>query len=108
MSLNKSPTPASSKLAQLADRLADQLVARLEQQTIKPFLNSKECAELLGVTPEHLCAMRARGEGPSWSGAGKWVRYERRIAVEWLASLPRGNRDSYDEEQRTAGGCSNE
>jgi hypothetical protein len=52
------------------------------------FLNSRACATLLGVTPEHLCAMRARGEGPPWSGSGKWVRYSRQQAVAWLTALP--------------------
>ena len=33
--------------------------------------------------------MRSRGEGPPWSGAGKWTRYERRAVLAWLASLPR-------------------
>jgi hypothetical protein len=108
MSLGKPPASASNKLAHLADRLAEQLLTRLGQQTIKPFLNSKECAELLGVTPEHLCAMRARGEGPPWSGAGKWVRYERGAAFAWLSSLPRGSRNSNDQDQLTAGDLNNE
>ena len=30
-----------------------------------------------------------RGEGPPWSGAGKWTRYERRAVLTWLANLPR-------------------
>ena len=77
------------ELESLVDRLVEQTVARIERQTPKPFINSKECADLLGVTPEHLCAMRARGEGPPWSGSGKWVRYQRAAALTWLASLPR-------------------
>ena len=36
--------------------------------------------------------MRARGEGPPWSGAGKWTRYERRAVLTWLANLPRENK----------------
>ena len=44
------------------------------------------------VTPEHLCAMRARGERPPWSGAGKWTRYERRTVLIRLADLPRDNK----------------
>ena len=65
-------------------------MARLEATAPrKPFIPSKECAQLIGVTPEHLSAMRARGEGPPWSGEGKWIRYERRAVLDWLANLPR-------------------
>lgn len=53
------------------------------------FLSSRNCASLLGVTPEHLCSMRARGEGPPWSGEGKWVRYHRGQVLRWLSGLPR-------------------
>ena len=49
-------------------------------------------AQLIGVTPEKSCAMRARVEGPPWSGAGKWTRYERRAVLTWLADLPRDNK----------------
>ena len=57
--------------------------------TLTPFVRSKECARLMEVTPEHLCAMRARGEGPPWSGEGKWVRYERATVLAWIRNLPR-------------------
>jgi hypothetical protein len=33
--------------------------------------------------------MRARGEGPPWSGDGKWIRYRRSEVLDWIASLPR-------------------
>jgi len=79
------------ELQSLVDRLVEQTAARIGHSALKPFINSKECAELLGVTPEHLCAMRARSEGPPWSGAGKWTRYERSAVLTWLANLPRGN-----------------
>lgn len=94
MSLDKEHRPPTitpnAELECLIDRLVEQTVARVERLARKPFLNSKECAELLGVTPEHLCAMRARGQGPRWSGGGKWTRYERRVAIDWLSNLPRG------------------
>lgn len=53
------------------------------------FLSSRSCADLIGVTPEHLCAMRSRGEGPPWSGEGRWVRYRRDRALQWVSDLPR-------------------
>ena len=87
---------SNAELESLIDRLVEQTVARIGHQVLKPFINSKECAELVGVTPEHLCAMRARGEGPPWSGAGKWTRYERGTVLAWLANLPRENKSSAD------------
>ena len=80
----------ASQLESLIERVVEATVARLEATAPrKPFIPSKECAQLIGVTPEHLSAMRARGEGPPWSGEGKWIRYERRAVLDWLANLPR-------------------
>jgi hypothetical protein len=80
----------ASRLESLIERVVEATVARIQATAPpKPFIPSKECAQLIGVTPEHLSAMRARGEGPPWSGEGKWIRYERRAVLEWLASLPR-------------------
>ncbi len=77
-----------AELEGLVERIVELTIARINSGARKPFLNSRECAELIGVTPEHLCAMRARGEGPTWSGAGKWVRYDRQVVHKWLANLP--------------------
>ena len=77
-----------AELESLVTRIVDLTIARISSPALKPFLNSRECAELIGVTPVHLCSMRARGEGPPWSGAGKWVRYERNAVLSWLANLP--------------------
>lgn len=78
------------ELETLILRVVEATVAQLDiSQPQRPFLTSRECADLLGVTPEHLCAMRSRSEGPPWSGEGKWIRYERRAAVRWLSELPR-------------------
>jgi helix-turn-helix protein len=86
------PLSATSTLHEL-----DDLIERIVQKTLaqvgyadqsNPFINSKACADLTGVSPEHLCAMRARGEGPPWSGEGKWIRYRRSDVVSWLAQLP--------------------
>jgi len=70
----------------IAQAVADQLGA---DALNSPFIRSTECAQILGITPEHLCAMRARREGPPWCGEGKWVRYERTAVHEWLRNLPR-------------------
>jgi hypothetical protein len=80
-----------SDLQCLIERLIETAITRIEGRALKPFITCKECAELIGVTPEHLCAMRARREGPPWSGAGKWTRYERRAVLTWLSNLPQDN-----------------
>ena len=82
---------SNADLEYFVERIVASAIARIERGALKPFLTSKECADLVGVTPEHLCAMRARGEGPPWSGTGKWTRYERRTVLTWLANLPRDN-----------------
>jgi hypothetical protein len=82
----ESPCP---ELETLIQRVVQRTIAQLDRVEAAPFINSKACAELLGVSPEHLCAMRARGEGPPWSGDGKWIRYRRSDALDWIASLPR-------------------
>jgi hypothetical protein len=77
-----------AELESLIARIVELTIARINGPALKPFLTSRECAELIGITPVHLCSMRARGEGPPWSGAGKWVRYERDAILSWLANLP--------------------
>ena len=63
-----------AELSQLIERaVASAFDRSLSQTTPAPFISSRECAELIGVTSEHLCAMRARGDGPPWSGRGKWI-----------------------------------
>jgi hypothetical protein len=80
---------SNADLEKLIESAVASAIARIERRALKPFIASKECADLIGVTPEHLCTMRTRGEGPPWSGAGKWTRYERRAVLTWLANLPR-------------------
>jgi hypothetical protein len=80
---------SNSELETLIQRIVQQTLAQLDRDAAAPFINSKTCAELLGVSPEHLCAMRARGEGPPWSGDGKWIRYRRSAVLDWIATLPR-------------------
>src|SRR5690242_800052 len=80
----------SSEIDALIERVVEHTLARLTSNNLQnPFISSKQCARLLGVTPEHLCAMRARGEGPSWTGDGRWTRYDRAAVLKWLAALPR-------------------
>jgi hypothetical protein len=86
--LLQDPITSHTELENLVERVVAITIARINGAAVKPFLNSRECAELVGVTPEHLCAMRARGDGPPWSGAGKWVRYNRQAVLTWLANLP--------------------
>ena len=74
----------------LIDEVVNDAIARAAPvDASSEFIGSRSCAALLNITPEHLCAMRARGEGPPWSGEGKWVRYRRDEVVAWLTNLPR-------------------
>ncbi|MDE5454869.1 hypothetical protein GWE18_18865 [Bradyrhizobium sp. CSA112] len=57
------------------------------------FINSKDCAAMLGISPEHLSAMRARNQGPAWSGYAKWIRYRRSDVIGWLTNLPKETRN---------------
>ena len=74
------------------ERIVASAVARIECGALKPFITCKECADLIEESPEHLCTMRTRREGPPWSGAGKWTRYERSAVLAWLANLPRDSK----------------
>jgi hypothetical protein len=81
--------PASFELDNLIERIVQKTLAQVGYaDQSNPFINSKACAELIGVSPEHLCAMRARGQGPPWSGRGKWIRYERSAVLDWISNLP--------------------
>lgn len=73
--------------------VASAVQRHLPRATEQDFINSRACAHLVGVTPEHLCAMRSRGEGPPWSGRGKWIRYSKSEAIAWLKSLPLNERN---------------
>src|SRR6201989_616449 len=87
------PLPAldnEGEIQAFAHKLAQAIVLELSGGPLSsPFIRSSDCAQLMGVTPEHLCAMRARVQGPPWSGEGKWVRYERVSVLEWMRNLPR-------------------
>jgi hypothetical protein len=78
-----------SELEALIQCVVHRTIAQLGYLEAAPFINSKACAELIGVSPEHLCAMRARGQGPPWSGDGKWILYRRSDVLDWIANLPR-------------------
>jgi hypothetical protein len=74
---------------QLVNEIVSDALARAPvDDASAAFIGSKACAALLDITPEHLCAMRGRGEGPPWSGGGKWVRYRRDQVIAWLTQLP--------------------
>lgn len=82
-------TAEPPELSDLIESIVQKAVAQICHGELAPFMHSKACAQLIGVSPEHLCAMRARGEGPPWSGEGKWIRYERTAVLEWIRNLPR-------------------
>ena len=74
---------------EIVEKLADRVIAKLDVVAHpRPYLTSVECADLIGITPQHLCSMRAHKEGPPWSGNGRWIRFERNAVLNWLAALP--------------------
>jgi hypothetical protein len=90
LSLPFAAVPAPHELEDLIERIVQKTLAQAGYAAqSNPFINSKACADLIGVSSEHLCAMRARGQGPPWSGEGKWIRYRRSDALDWIANLPR-------------------
>lgn len=79
-----------SDLESLLVRTVELTLRRLGvQMQDQEVISSRQCAALLGVTPEHLSAMRARSKGPPWSGNRKWIRYRKSEVLEWLARLPK-------------------
>ncbi|KRR04225.1 hypothetical protein [Bradyrhizobium valentinum] len=89
LSLPFTAVPAPHELDDLIERIVQKTLAQVGYaDQANPFINSKACADLIGVSSEHLCAMRARGQGPPWSGEGKWIRYRRFDVISWLAQLP--------------------
>lgn len=83
-------TDQTTALERIIDRAVESAFARLDKaDQSNPYITSRMCAKLIRVSPEHLCAMRARHQGPNWSGEGKWIRYEREAVLKWLANLPR-------------------
>jgi predicted DNA-binding transcriptional regulator AlpA len=96
LSLPFTAVPAPHELDDLIERIVQKTLAQVGYAAqSNPFINSKACAELLGVSSEHLCAMRARGEGPPWSGEGKWIRYRRSEVIRWLDQLPTTHQDNH-------------
>lgn len=56
-------------MAHSETNVALDLIFEAKNQTCQ-FIRSQACARLIGVTPEYLCAMHSRNEGPPWSCAG--------------------------------------
>ncbi len=89
LSLPLSAVPTSLELDDLIERVVQKTLAQVGYaDRPNPLINGKACANLIGVSPEHLCAMRARGQGPPWSGHGKWIRYDRQVVLDWISNLP--------------------
>jgi excisionase family DNA binding protein len=62
----------------VADALAHGVAAPPEAPSGSPaYATTAEAAALLGVTKNHLEALRARGEGPPFVRVGRAVRYPR-------------------------------
>ncbi len=55
------------------------------------YLRAPDTARYLGLAESTLAKMRLRGDGPSYSKAGRAVIYARAELDRWLASLRRSN-----------------
>lgn len=71
------------------ERTAERMAQKLAGVPAREYVDNREAARLMSITPDTLSLMRARGEGPPWSGSRKMVRYAVRDINKWLAALPR-------------------
>ena len=53
------------------------------------YLNTREAAAYLGLSPSTLARMRVTGEGPRYSKAGRRVIYDPRDLDRWVAERKR-------------------
>jgi predicted DNA-binding transcriptional regulator AlpA len=50
------------------------------------MVSRSQAAEFLGVTPQALSQMDARGEGPPFARIGRSIRYRREDLLDWIES----------------------
>ena len=48
------------------------------------YLNTRQAAKLIGLSPSTLNRMRVTGEGPLYAKAGRRVLYDRADLVAWV------------------------
>lgn len=67
---------------------------------VDPYLNTKEAAQCLNLSPRTLERMRVEGGGPRFFKAGNGKRsrvlYQRSDVIEWLEARSFGSTSEYD------------
>ena len=58
----------------------------MEISDLPAMVSRAQAAEFLGVTPQALSQMDARGEGPPYARIGRVVRYRREDLLDWVES----------------------
>lgn len=80
---------ADGIVADVAERVAAQLVAQAKTAGVKEWLTPPEAAEYLGQKPTTLEIQRCTGKGPRFYKLGRnAVRYKRSDLDEYLSSDP--------------------
>jgi predicted DNA-binding transcriptional regulator AlpA len=67
------------------------LATTIERATAAPLnsdaiLDTREAADLLGLSTSHLKHLRVRGDGPPYSRLGGAIRYRVGDLLDWVAS----------------------
>lgn len=58
-----------------------------------PFLNTRQAAHYLGLSPRHLERMRSRGEGPPFRRHSRFIRYHIDELDDWSQASRPGTAD---------------
>ena len=58
----------------------------MEINDLPAMVSRSQAAEFLGVTPQALSQMDARGEGPTYARIGRSIRYRREDLLDWIES----------------------
>jgi len=63
--------------------MSDDIARALRARTANPFLNTRQAAHYLGLTPRHLERLRSCGGGPSFRRHGRFVFYHLGDLIAW-------------------------
>lgn len=61
----------------------EEIAARDPARTRSPFLNTRQAAHYLGLTPRHLERLRRSGGGPPFRRHGRYVFYHLDDLIAW-------------------------
>ena len=72
---------------------SDDIVRAARARTTSPFLDTRQAAHYLGLSPRHLERMRSRGEGPPFRRHSRFVRYHIDDLDAWSRASGPGRAD---------------